>query len=179
MYLTLPSGRAISYPEARLVPSKFEGYPADVTFRDNARKQWKETRAWHGTFTENAVQGTARDILVAAITRMETHGLPVVLHVHDDLVVEAPSAQSLRDEFQLLALAPIPWADGLPVVGKVRVAHRYLEEPEEPLRPQPDSEQIIIQTVLDDYLDDARTIVATAANAEGNGVEDEGDADEK
>ena len=110
LYLTLPSGRAITYPEAHLVPSKFEGYPPDVAFKDNARRQWKDVRGWHGTFTENVVQGTARDILVAAIARMEARGLPVVLHVHDDLVVEAPIGAVSPEEFQRLALEPVPWA---------------------------------------------------------------------
>ena len=41
-------------------------------------------------FVENIVQATARDVLVEAITRMEARGLHVVLHVHDDVVVEAP-----------------------------------------------------------------------------------------
>jgi DNA polymerase len=174
LYLMLPSGRAITYPEARLVPSKFEGYPADVMFKDNARKQWKETRAWHGTFTENVVQGTARDILVAAITRMEMRDLPIVLHVHDDLVVEVPTGAVAPEEFQQLALKPVPWADGLPLAGKARVAQCYLEQPEEPLQPQP--EDAIVETVLDRYLDDAREIAA--ANMEQEEVEDEGKDDD-
>jgi DNA polymerase family A/Toprim domain/CHC2 zinc finger len=173
LYLVLPSGRAITYPEARLVPSKFEGYPADVMFKDNARKQWKETRAWHGTFTENVVQGTARDILVAAITRMEARGLPIVLHVHDDLVVEVPTGSVSPAEFQRLALEPVSWADGLPLAGSARVSHCYLEEPEEPLQPQP--EDAIVETALDRYLDDARTIAAASTDRD---VEDEGEDDD-
>jgi DNA polymerase len=178
LYLTLPSGRSITYPKARLVPSKFEGYPADVMFKDNARKQWKETRAWHGTFTENVVQGTARDILVAAITRMEAQGLPVVLHVHDDLVVETPIGTVTTAEFQRLALESVQWAEGLPFAGKARVAHCYLEEPEEPLRPQPDSEEAIVETALDNYLDDARAIVITAASVGEEDISDEGEDDD-
>jgi hypothetical protein len=177
LYLTLPSGRAITYPDARLVPSKFEGYPPDVLFKDNARRQWKEMRAWHGTFTENVVQGTARDILVAAIARMEAQGLPVVLHVHDDLVVEVPIDSITPHEFQQLAREAIPWADGLPLAGKVRAAQCYLEPPEEPLQPTTDGEQVIIQTALDAYLDDARTIVTATASAEDNSAKDE-DEDE-
>jgi hypothetical protein len=42
--LRLPSGRAITYPEARLVPGKFEDAPPDVQFLDNARGQWKTYR---------------------------------------------------------------------------------------------------------------------------------------
>jgi Toprim domain/CHC2 zinc finger len=177
LYLTLPSGRAITYPDARLVPSKFEGYPADVVFKDNARRQWKETRAWHGTFTENVVQGTARDVLAAAIARMEARGLPVVLHVHDDLVIEVPTGSITAAEFQQLALEALPWANGLPLAGKARAAHCYLEEPEEPLQPALEADQIVIETALDTYLEDAREIVVTAA-AEEDGGEDAGEDDD-
>ena len=67
--LTLPSGRAITYPEARLIPAKFEDAPRDVQFMDNARGQWKPYRGWFGTFVENVVQGCARDLLATAIDR--------------------------------------------------------------------------------------------------------------
>ena len=86
--------------------------------------------------------------------------------MHDDLVVEAPIGAVTPAEFQRLALEPVSWAEGLPLAGKARVAHCYLEEPEEPLRPQPDREDVIVETVLDTYLDDARTIVITAARAD-------------
>ena len=69
--LTLPSGRAITYPDARLIPGKYEDAPSDVQFMDNARGQWKPYRGWFGTFVENVVQGTARDLLAAAIERFE------------------------------------------------------------------------------------------------------------
>src|SRR5262249_6350027 len=47
---TLPSGRAISYPGARLAPNtKFEDGDPDIEFFDNARGQWKPARAWFGT----------------------------------------------------------------------------------------------------------------------------------
>jgi DNA polymerase len=51
--LTLPSGRRITYPQARLIESKFEGAPPDVMFKDNARGKWTDYRGWFGTFIEN------------------------------------------------------------------------------------------------------------------------------
>jgi DNA polymerase len=56
--MILPSGRAITYPEARVVPGK---YSEEIAFRDNA-KGWQETSEWAGTFVENAVQACARDL---------------------------------------------------------------------------------------------------------------------
>ena len=97
--LTLPSGRAITYPEARLVPAKFEDAPPDVQFMDNARGQWKPYRGWFGTFVENVVQGTARDLLAAAIERFETRGIDVVFHCHDEVTVEVPIGSLSDAEF--------------------------------------------------------------------------------
>src|SRR5262245_33791851 len=86
--LTLPSGRTINYPGAHLIPnSKFEDADPDIEFFDNARGQWKPARAWYGMLVENVVQGTARDLLAAAIIRAETRGWKVVFHCHDELVV--------------------------------------------------------------------------------------------
>ena len=74
LYLTLPSGRRITYPQARLVAGKYENGDPDVLFKDNARGKWSDYRGWFGTFVENVVQGTARDLLAAAIERFEARG---------------------------------------------------------------------------------------------------------
>jgi hypothetical protein len=61
--LTLPSGRAINYPGARLSSNtKFEDGDPDIEFLDNARGQWKPARAWHGTLVENCL-GAATQVL--------------------------------------------------------------------------------------------------------------------
>ena len=133
--LTLPSGRAITYPEARLIPAKFEDAPPDVQFMDNARGQWKPYRGWFGTFVENVVQGTARDLLAAAIERFETRGIDVVFHCHDEVTVEVPIG-SLSDEEFLTILLKLPdWATGLPLGGKVHSGPHYLAPPEQAAEP--------------------------------------------
>jgi hypothetical protein len=91
LWMTLPSGRSIAYPEARLVDGKFEG-TADIAFKDNAHGKWKDVTEWHGTFTENAVQATARDLLAAALIRLEAGGFPIIAHVHDEVIGPAPTA---------------------------------------------------------------------------------------
>jgi DNA polymerase len=90
LFITLPSGRALSYPFAKLIRNE-RGYTA-VSFMDNALGKWVEYRpgqgAWGGTFTENLTQAVARDLLAAAMIRLEAAGYPVVLHVHDAIVCE-------------------------------------------------------------------------------------------
>jgi DNA polymerase len=135
--LQLPSGRAINYPGARLVPNrKFEDGDSDIVFFDNARGQWKRVRAWFGTLVENVVQGTARDLLAAALLRFEARGLPVVFHCHDEVVIEVPAGAITDREVLAILLAPPPWAAGLPLGGKVHAGPIYFEEPDEPVQPK-------------------------------------------
>jgi DNA polymerase len=165
--LKLPSGRCIIYPEARLVASKFEGYPPDVVFKDNAYGKWKETRGWHGTFVENVVQGTARDLLAEAIVRFEQHGVPVVLHVHDEIVGEVP-VDSISDADFLASMLTAPaWADGLPLAGKCWSGLRYLE-PVEPSAPEANP----LDAALDAF------VTETAANVDEDDDDDDGGGDD-
>ena len=118
--LTLPSGRAINYPGAHLTANtKFEDGDPDIEFFDNARGQWKPVRAWFGTLVENVVQGTARDLLAAAIIRAEARGWSVVFHCHDEIVIEAAEGSVSEQEMLALLLEPPAWATGLPLGGKI------------------------------------------------------------
>ena len=114
--------------------SKFEGAPPDVMFKDNARGKWADYRGWFGTFIENVVQGTARDLLAAAIERFEARGIPIVLTVHDECVAEVPAGSITEAEFLAILLEPPAWAVGLPLAGKVWSGTHYLEPPEEDRR---------------------------------------------
>src|SRR5262249_58245747 len=129
---TLPSGRAIIFPSAHLAPNtKFEGGDPDIEFIDNARGQWKPARAWFGTLVENVVQGSARDLLAAAILRAEARWPgSVVFHCHDELVIEVPEGTVSEAEVLALLLEAPAWADGLPLGGKVHSGQLYLEAPE-------------------------------------------------
>jgi DNA polymerase len=156
--LTLPSGRAITYPEARLVPGKYEDAPSEVQFMDNARGQWKPYRGWFGTFVENVVQGTARDLLAAAIDRLETRGIPVVFHCHDEVTVEVPAGTLSDADFLTILLERPDWAAGLPLGGKVHSGPHYLEAPEHAAEPlaAPDSEACELERAIDVYIEDTR-----------------------
>jgi hypothetical protein len=73
LFMTLPSGRRLAYPEACLMPGKFE-FTRELRYKDNARGGWTNIGAWYGTLVENAVQATARDLLAAAMLRLEAAG---------------------------------------------------------------------------------------------------------
>ena len=126
LYLTLPSGRRLAYPEARLGPGKFEN-TAQVLFKDNAAGGWTDTRAWYGSFTENVVQAVSRDLLAAAMLRLEAAGYPVVLHVHDEIVCEVPEWFGNIDQFLKIMTTLPDWAEGLPIAAKAWTGPRYVK----------------------------------------------------
>jgi DNA polymerase len=166
--LTLPSGRVINYPGAHLVPnSKFEDGDPDIEFFDNANRQWKPARAWFGMLVENAVQGTARDLLAAAILRAEARNWKVVFHCHDELVIEAPEGSVSEAEVLALLLEPPAWATGLPLGGKVHSGPLYLDAPatgEPP--PSPETEQAFVDHAVDAFVADTAPNEAIARSAD-------------
>jgi len=70
LLMTLPSGRSIAYPKARIGPGKLEG-TREIYFKDNAKGAWTDCSTWYGLLVENAVQAVARDLLAAALVRLE------------------------------------------------------------------------------------------------------------
>jgi DNA polymerase len=166
--ITLPSGRNITYPNARLVPGKYED--PDVSFYDNAHGQWRETRAWFGLLVENVVQGTARDLLAAALERLEARGLAVCFHCHDEAVAEVPIGTITESEFLAIMLQAPSWADGLPLAGTVFSGPHYLEAPDKPAAPLPAPDPV------DAYVDEAQAEIehthAAAREFERNDAQD-------
>jgi DNA polymerase len=171
--ITLPSGRAINYPGAHLVPNKkFEDGEPDIEFFDNARKQWKPTRAWFGTLVENTVQGSARDLLAAAIIRAEARGWQVVFHCHDELVIEAPIGAIPEKDVLALLLELPPWAAGLPLGGKVHSGPLYLEAP---ATAEPPPAQDVVERAIDAFIAETRPNEAIAASADEDFIANLGD----
>jgi DNA polymerase len=124
LFLTLPSGRRLAYPEACLVPGKFE-FTRELRYKDNARGGWTDIGAWYGTLVENVVQATARDLLAAAMLHLEAAGYPIVLTVHDEIVCEVSEGFGSVEEFHRLMTELPEWAGGLPVAAKVWTRKRY------------------------------------------------------
>src|SRR5262245_45594588 len=109
-----------------MVPGRFEG-TTQIMFTDNAAGGWTDTRAWYGSFTENVVQAISRDLLAAAMLRLEAAGYPIVLHVHDEIVAEVPKGFGGLDEFRAIMTTLPAWAGGLPIAAKAWTGARYVK----------------------------------------------------
>src|SRR6516162_3633457 len=171
--LTLPSGRTINYPGAHLTPNtKFENGDPDIEFFDNAQGQWKPARAWFGTLVENVVQGTARDLLAAALLRFDARGLPIVFHCHDEVVIEVPEGSVSEQEVLAILLEPPTWANGLPLGGKVHSGPLYLEAPATGEPPAP-KEETDVERAIDAFVATAEQRSATEEADVNTPIEDQ------
>lgn len=110
--IQLPSGRYISYPRPKLADGRFGQV---IEFEGQGlRVGVEKIETYGGKLVENIVQATARDILAEGIKRIEKKGYPIVFHVHDEVVVEAPLNVHTEELNHLLATNP-EWAEGLPL----------------------------------------------------------------
>lgn len=110
LFITLPSGRRLAYVKPRMGLNKFGG--ESVTYEGATGKKWERIESYGPKFTENIVQATARDILAEAMLRLDKAGYRIVMHVHDEAVIEAPAGSSLEKICAIMGETP-DWAKGL------------------------------------------------------------------
>ena len=118
MTITLPSGRKLYYNTPGIGKNEWGKPSISYMGMDQKTKHWKRIETYGGKLVENCVQAIARDCLADAIERLEAAGLPVVFHVHDEVVIDvAPWAD---EDTMLQAVVdimrrPISWAPDLPL----------------------------------------------------------------
>ena len=109
LFITLPSGRQLAYVKPKIGTNKFGG--DCITYEGvGGTKKWERLDSYGPKFVENIVQATARDILCYAMKTLR--GCSIVMHVHDELVIEADPRMSLESVCEQMSRTP-PWARGL------------------------------------------------------------------
>jgi DNA polymerase bacteriophage-type len=116
LWYTLPSGRELCYPFA-------EVRGGDVYYAKASKKpkaddvEWPMWKLWPGLAIENLTQGAANDILRYALRELDDLYYSIVLHVHDEIVLEVPDdqvEQASKDIVEIMTTSP-EWAKGLPL----------------------------------------------------------------
>ena len=109
LFITLPSGRNLAYVKPKIGTNKFGG--ECITYEGvGATKKWERLDSYGPKFVENIVQATARDILCYAMRTLRC--CSIVMHIHDELVIEADPCMSLDTVCEQMGRTP-PWATGL------------------------------------------------------------------
>lgn len=110
LFIELPSKRRLAYPKAKIGINRFGG--ESVVYEGVVvGNKWDKIESYGGKFVENIVQAIARDILAEAMMRLEEKGFNIVMHIHDEVVIESDSS-SIEEVNQIMSLLP-SWAPGL------------------------------------------------------------------
>ena len=141
LMMRLPSGRFLAYafPQIREFEVPWGGTKEGLTYFstiDVSKKSkvvpdernsptWSRIKTYGGMLTNNAVQGTARDVLADAMPRLEAAGYPIILSVHDEVVCEVPYGHGSVEEMEDIMSELPTWAKGLPVAAEGFEGERY------------------------------------------------------
>lgn len=115
----LPSGRAVVYHQVRA------SRDGRLSFQD-PRQRWR-TDTYGGRLVENFTQAVARDVLGAALVRLDEEGHQVVGHVHDEVIVEAAPGSTVQAVHDVM-VRPLDWSGGLPLEAAGYVCNRYRKD---------------------------------------------------
>lgn len=114
LFVTLPSGRHLSYIKPRMNQNRF-GRESLSYEGVGESKKWMRIETYGPKLVENIVQATARDLLAFAMLRLRDAGFEIVMHIHDEAVLEVPvGVSSVEEVCRIMAVAP-DWAAGLPL----------------------------------------------------------------
>ena len=116
--ITLPSGRKLYYVKPFLAPNQWNNDSIHYYGMDQQSKKWGVKDIYGGKLVENIVQAIARDCLAVAMRRLEAAGYQIVMHIHDEAVIDYPYGRDVAEQYGLNNVCeimgqPIPWAPGL------------------------------------------------------------------
>lgn len=132
--VTLPGGRALHYPNARLQPGKFSD---EVVYEgwmrvDGRPVGWGDVRTWGARAVENLCQAICRDVM--AEDELEVEALPgwqMVMTIYDELVAEFPASlpdgDGIKAMLGIMNNSPL-WLPAMPVRAEGFEAARYRKD---------------------------------------------------
>jgi DNA polymerase len=133
LFLRLPSGRMLAYPEPRLeMVKRLHGGKnkavEQITFYGPVpnRNAWGRTSTYGGKLCENATQAVAADLMANGAVHAELKGFVLATLIHDEALAYAHPDLSVQDFCDALCTLP-SWADGLPLVAEGKEIPYYLK----------------------------------------------------
>ncbi len=112
LFIQLPSGRKLSYVKPKICTNQFGGEGVSYEGIGTAKK-WERIESYGPKFVENIVQAISRDILAEAMIRLYNKGFDIVMHVHDEVVIEIENNKSSVDEVSEIMCVRPTWASDL------------------------------------------------------------------
>lgn len=130
LFITLPNGRHLSYWGARLEEDP-RGWGNKIIYKgvNQNTKQWGDVETYGGKLVENIVQATARDCLAEVMKRVSSLGYKIVMHVHDEIIVDVPvEDKTAPDKITAIMGEPVSWAPDLLLKGETYETDFYKKD---------------------------------------------------
>mgnify|MGYP000844627980 CR=1 FL=1 len=115
LFLRLPSGRRLCYIQPKIELDKQFNKPTITYAGAEQGKSWGRINTYGPKLVENMVQATARDCLAESMLRLAETGYKIVMHVHDEVILEMPEGQGSAEKACEIMAQPLKWAPGLPL----------------------------------------------------------------
>ncbi len=129
LFIRLPSGRKLAYARPKIeIEPEFDREGLTYEGSKQTSGKWTRLRTYGGKLVENIVQAIARDCLAVAMTRLEAAGYQIVMHIHDEAVIECPAdACDLTGVCRIMG-QPIDWAPGLLLTADGYITDYYKKD---------------------------------------------------
>ena len=128
--IELPSGRKLFYQSPTITTNKWHKPSLKYKGVNQTTKKWWWIDSYGGKFVENIVQAIARDLLAAAMLKLNWEGYKIVMHVHDEAVCETPLENAEKDLEKMCDImgTEIPWAKDLPLAADGYITPYYKKD---------------------------------------------------
>lgn len=126
----LPSGRELRYWKPTIEPDPRYPDRENITYSGVDVAGWSRLQTYGPKLVENITQAVARDCLLECMLRVWKKHPGIVMHVHDEMIVEVPERmadQVLQSMLEIMA-TPIPWAPGLVLKGDGYITPYYRKD---------------------------------------------------
>lgn len=124
--IKLPSGRRLFYIDPR--PGDKAGNLIYKGQNQTTRK-WQDLETYGGKLVENITQAFARDCLGLTMLRVTEAGYDIVMHIHDEMIIDCPKEdKDALEKVNAIMAQQIPWAPGLPLKGDGYVTDYYKKD---------------------------------------------------
>ena len=115
LIINLPSSRQLFFRNARISTNASGNSVLTYDGMNQTTKTWETVETYGGKLVENIVQAIARDCLAESMLSLDAAGYRIVMHVHDEVVIETDGSHGTLEDVITIMTRPLPWANGLPL----------------------------------------------------------------
>ncbi len=128
LFVKLPSGRRLAYYNAALITNGNNRTSITYYGIEQQSKKWERLDTYGGKLVENIVQAIARDCLGECMKRLDQRGYNIVMHVHDEVILDSPTEDNHLESINKIMAQEISWAPGLPLKGDTFITPFYKKD---------------------------------------------------